>query len=169
MIGGATRVPGIKAALTEALGGRQLDTHLDADEAVADRGLFAANMSTTFRMRKFEPADAAAYGFELDAGDPGHPGVRRRSSLGTSFPVRAVSPTPLPSEAHRVPQRLRRASASGRRRGEARGLRHHGRRGGDEETRRRDWEPRVHFAVDNGGILFVDKAGTSWRLSTGSR
>lgn len=35
-IGGATRVPGVKKALSEALGGRQLDLHLDADEAGGD-------------------------------------------------------------------------------------------------------------------------------------
>ena len=51
-IGGGTRVPGVKKALSEALDGRALDFHLDADEAVAmGAGLFAANMSTTFRMR----------------------------------------------------------------------------------------------------------------------
>merc|ERR1719353_1341471 len=64
-IGGATRVPGVKKALSEALGGRQLDLHLDADKAVAmGAGLFAANMSTTFRMRKFGAADALPYGID---------------------------------------------------------------------------------------------------------
>merc|ERR1719163_2698287 len=68
-IGGGTRVPGVKKALSEALDGRALDFHLDADEAVAmGAGLFAANMSTTFRMRKFGAADAAPYALEVDLG-----------------------------------------------------------------------------------------------------
>ena len=71
VIGGATRVPGVKAALQAALGGRQLDVHLDADEAVAmGAGLFAANMSTTFRMRKFGASDAAPYGYEMTSTTP---------------------------------------------------------------------------------------------------
>ena len=76
IIGGATRVPFIKQALSDALGGRALDTHLDADEAVAmGAGLFAANMSTTFRMRKFGAADARR---RLDR-TARHPGVRSPS------------------------------------------------------------------------------------------
>ena len=36
--------------------------HLDADEAVVlGAGLFAANLSTTFRLRKFGMADGATY------------------------------------------------------------------------------------------------------------
>ena len=43
----------VGAALTEVLGGRALDRHLDADEAVVLGGaLFAANLSTSFRLRK---------------------------------------------------------------------------------------------------------------------
>lgn len=34
LLGGGTRVPRLQAALTEVLGGRTLDRHLDADEAV---------------------------------------------------------------------------------------------------------------------------------------
>lgn len=36
--------------------------HLDADEAIVlGAGLFAANLSTTFRLRKFGMSDGAAY------------------------------------------------------------------------------------------------------------
>lgn len=53
LLGGGSRVPRLQAALSEALGGRALDKHLDADEAVALGGaLFAANLSTSFRLRK---------------------------------------------------------------------------------------------------------------------
>jgi hypoxia up-regulated 1 len=62
----------LQAALTDALGGRGLDRHLDADEAVVLGGaLFAANLSTSFRLRKFGMTDVAMYGvaWESDAGD----------------------------------------------------------------------------------------------------
>ena len=63
VIGGSSRVPGVKDELEKAINGRKFDVHLDADEAVAmGAGLFAANMSTTFRMRKFGAADAMPHG-----------------------------------------------------------------------------------------------------------
>ncbi|CAL8469535.1 g9076 [Coccomyxa elongata] len=62
LLGGGSRVPAVQAALSQALGGRALDKHLDADEAVVlGAGLFAANLSTTFRLRKFGMADGATY------------------------------------------------------------------------------------------------------------
>eukprot|EP00238_Polyblepharides_amylifera_P003501 CAMPEP_0196575666 /NCGR_PEP_ID=MMETSP1081-20130531/5089_1 /TAXON_ID=36882 /ORGANISM="Pyramimonas amylifera, Strain CCMP720" /LENGTH=964 /DNA_ID=CAMNT_0041894035 /DNA_START=70 /DNA_END=2964 /DNA_ORIENTATION=- len=62
LLGGGTRIPGVLAAITEALGGRTPDRHLDSDEAVAlGAGLHAANLSTAFRVRKFGAADAASY------------------------------------------------------------------------------------------------------------
>lgn len=52
LLGGGSRVPRVQAALSEALGGRGLDRHLDADEAVVlGAGLFAANLSSSFRLR----------------------------------------------------------------------------------------------------------------------
>jgi hypoxia up-regulated 1 len=70
LLGGGSRVPGLQAALSKALGGRQLDRHLDADEAIAlGAGLFAANLSSTFRLRKFGMADAAPYGVEFESLD----------------------------------------------------------------------------------------------------
>ncbi len=39
-----------------------VDRHLDADEAVVlGAGLFAANLSTTFRLRKFGMTDGATF------------------------------------------------------------------------------------------------------------
>jgi len=62
LLGGGTRVPRLQQVLSEALGGRGLDKHLDADEAIVlGAGLFAANLSTTFRLRKFGMSDGAAY------------------------------------------------------------------------------------------------------------
>ena len=72
VIGGSTRVPGVKEEIEKALNGRKFDVHLDADEAVAmGAGLFAANMSTTFRMRKFGAADAMPHGmsYSVSPGD----------------------------------------------------------------------------------------------------
>ena len=63
VIGGSSRVPGVKEEIEKAINGRKFDVHLDADEAVAmGAGLFAANMSTTFRMRKFGASDAMPHG-----------------------------------------------------------------------------------------------------------
>eukprot|EP00889_Picochlorum_renovo_P008483 jgi/Picre1/35513/NNA_002974.t1 len=54
LLGGSSRVPLVKSRLSEALNGRALDSHLDADEAVVlGAGLVAANLSTIFRLRKF--------------------------------------------------------------------------------------------------------------------
>ena len=62
LVGGGTRVPGLQAALSKALGGRNLDRHLDADEAAAHgAALFAANASTAFRLRRFGGGDVAPF------------------------------------------------------------------------------------------------------------
>ncbi|EFJ52505.1 heat shock protein Hsp70G [Volvox carteri f. nagariensis] len=66
LLGGGSRVPRLQAALSEVLGGRGLDRHLDADEAIAlGAGLFAANLSTSFRLRKFGMVDMTMYGISL--------------------------------------------------------------------------------------------------------
>ena len=55
-----------QAALSEALGGRGLDRHLDSDEAVVlGASLFAANLSTSFRLRRFGFADLTMYGVQM--------------------------------------------------------------------------------------------------------
>jgi hypoxia up-regulated 1 len=52
--------------LSEVLGGRQLDRHLDSDEAaVLGASLFAANLSTSFRLKKFGITDGAMYGVAI--------------------------------------------------------------------------------------------------------
>jgi len=66
VIGGGTRIPGVQAALVSALKGRPLDKHLDADETLAlGAGLLAANLSTTFRMRRYGASDAAPFALTL--------------------------------------------------------------------------------------------------------
>jgi hypoxia up-regulated 1 len=76
LLGGGSRVPGLQAALSKSLSGRALDRHLDADEAIAfGAGLFAANLSSTFRLRKFGMADAAPYGVEFESLDLELPAV----------------------------------------------------------------------------------------------
>ena len=37
LVGGGTRVPRLQAVLSETLGGKSLDRHLDADEAVREK------------------------------------------------------------------------------------------------------------------------------------
>ena len=65
LLGGGTRVPRMQTFLSEALGGRELDRHLDSDEAtVIGAGFFAANLSTAFRMRQFGMTDGSPYEIE---------------------------------------------------------------------------------------------------------
>lgn len=95
VIGGSTRVPGVKDAIMDALGGRKFDVHLDADEAVAmGAGLFAANMSTTFRMRKFGALDAMPHGMTYT--------ITPSDDFTSSEPTTLVEPFARTPLAHRV-------------------------------------------------------------------
>lgn len=73
LIGGATRVPKLQAKLQEFLGRKDLDRHLDADEAIAlGASLHAANLSDGIKLnRKLGMVDGSMYGFvyELDGPD----------------------------------------------------------------------------------------------------
>lgn len=70
LLGGGSRIPALQAALTEALGGRTLDRRMDADEAVVQgAALFGANLSTSFRVRKFGMVDKAVYGVQFVPGE----------------------------------------------------------------------------------------------------
>ncbi|CAG9462029.1 unnamed protein product [Pedinophyceae sp. YPF-701] len=74
LLGGGTRVPAVQAAISEALGGRQTDRHLDADEAVVmGAALNGANVSTSFRLRKFGMGDGSPYAFEVTFTSPDAP------------------------------------------------------------------------------------------------
>ena len=90
VLGGATRIPKVQAALVAALGGRALDKHLDADETVAlGAGLLAANMSTTFRMRKYGSADAAPFAIALHRDGGGAQGGAEDEAEGAGDDVAA--------------------------------------------------------------------------------
>ena len=164
IIGGATRVPFIKQALSDALGGRALDMHLDADEAVAmGAGLFAANMSTTFRMRKFGAADAAPYGLEVDVHDPAKPGERKPLlPLHKRFPVRRIVSIPNATEdraftvyhnvslGQKLPPGILEPTVA-----------EFAVAGVKDAIAKHDGvlgKINAHFAVDNSGIMFMDKA-----------
>ncbi|KAL9252170.1 Heat shock 70 kDa protein 17-like protein [Drosera capensis] len=73
LIGGATRVPKLQAKLQEFLGRKELDKHLDADEAIVlGAALHTANLSDGIKLnRKLGIIDGATYGylFELDGPD----------------------------------------------------------------------------------------------------
>ncbi|XP_047333878.1 heat shock 70 kDa protein 17 [Impatiens glandulifera] len=73
LIGGATRVPKLQAKLQEFLGRKDLDRHLDADEAIVlGASLHAANISDGIKLnRKLGMVDGSTYGFvvELDGPD----------------------------------------------------------------------------------------------------
>ncbi|KAL3624647.1 hypothetical protein CASFOL_031315 [Castilleja foliolosa] len=73
LIGGATRVPKLQAKLQEFLGRKELDKHLDADEAIVlGASLHAANLSDGIKLnRKLGMIDGSSYGFvfELNGDD----------------------------------------------------------------------------------------------------
>ncbi|KAK9924257.1 hypothetical protein M0R45_032637 [Rubus argutus] len=72
LIGGATRVPKLQAKLQEFLGRKELDRHLDADEAtVLGAALHAANLSDGIKLnRKLGMIDGSSYGFVLELDGP---------------------------------------------------------------------------------------------------
>ncbi|TQE06651.1 hypothetical protein C1H46_007717 [Malus baccata] len=72
LIGGATRVPKLQAKLQEYLGRKELDRHLDADEAIVlGAALYAANLSDGIKLnRKLGMIDGSTYGFVLELDGP---------------------------------------------------------------------------------------------------
>ncbi|KAG8480660.1 hypothetical protein CXB51_025211 [Gossypium anomalum] len=73
LIGGATRVPKLQVKLQEYFGRKDLDKHLDADEAIVlGAALHAANLSDGIKLnRKLGMVDGSSYSFfmELDGPD----------------------------------------------------------------------------------------------------
>eukprot|EP01135_Chromosphaera_perkinsii_P001496 Nk52_evm1s186 gene=Nk52_evmTU1s186 len=87
IIGGASRIPCIKA-IVERVFGLELSTTLNADEAVA-RGacLQAAIVSPNFRVRDFSVTDICPYGVELRYKDSkGEDNISEVFSSGSSIP-----------------------------------------------------------------------------------
>ncbi|XP_065877455.1 heat shock 70 kDa protein 17 [Euphorbia lathyris] len=72
LIGGATRVPKLKAKIQEFLGRKELDKHLDADEAIVlGAALHAANLSDGIKLnRKLGILDGSPYGFVVELDGP---------------------------------------------------------------------------------------------------
>ncbi|XP_022893323.1 heat shock 70 kDa protein 17 [Olea europaea var. sylvestris] len=72
LIGGATRVPKLQAKLLELLGRKDLDKHLDADEAIVlGASLHAANLSDGIKLnRKLGMIDGSTYGFVIELDGP---------------------------------------------------------------------------------------------------
>ncbi|KAL9227689.1 hypothetical protein vseg_003347 [Gypsophila vaccaria] len=68
LIGGATRVPKLQAKLQEFLGRKELDRHLDADEAIVlGAALHAANISDGIKLnRKLGMIDGSTYGYVME-------------------------------------------------------------------------------------------------------
>ncbi|GER31559.1 heat shock 70 kDa protein [Striga asiatica] len=73
LIGGATRVPKLQAKLQEFLGRKELDKHLDADEAIVlGASLHAANLSDGIKLnRKLGMIDGSTYGFVFELNGDG--------------------------------------------------------------------------------------------------
>ncbi|CAA3015893.1 heat shock 70 kDa 17 [Olea europaea subsp. europaea] len=72
LIHGATRVPKLQAKLLELLGRKDLDKHLDADEAIVPgASLHAANLSDGIKLnRKLGMIDGSTYGFVIELDGP---------------------------------------------------------------------------------------------------
>ncbi|KAK2442542.1 heat shock protein 70 (Hsp 70) family protein [Trifolium repens] len=72
LIGGATRVPKLQAKLQEFLGRKELDRHLDADEAIVlGASLHAANISDGIKLnRKLGMVDGSLYEFVVELNGP---------------------------------------------------------------------------------------------------
>ncbi|KAJ4981807.1 hypothetical protein NE237_032644 [Protea cynaroides] len=75
LIGGATRVPKLQAKLQEFIGRKDLDRHLDADEAIVlGSALHAANLSDGIKLnRKLGMIDGSSYGFMIELDGPDLP------------------------------------------------------------------------------------------------
>ncbi|CAJ2668459.1 heat shock protein 70 kDa [Trifolium pratense] len=72
LIGGATRVPKLQAKLQGFLGRKELDRHLDADEAIVlGAALHAANISDGIKLnRKLGMVDGSLYEFVVELNGP---------------------------------------------------------------------------------------------------
>ncbi|WCJ28811.1 Heat shock 70 kDa protein 17 [Euphorbia peplus] len=72
LIGGATRVPKLQAKIQEFLGRKELDKHLDADEAIVlGASLHAANLSDGIKLnRKLGILDGSPYGYVVELDGP---------------------------------------------------------------------------------------------------
>merc|ERR1719333_640528 len=66
VVGGASRVPWLKAMITEAFGGKELSFTMNADESVA-RGcaLQAAMLSPLYKVRDFKVEDTSPFGVNI--------------------------------------------------------------------------------------------------------
>ncbi|CAN4084564.1 unnamed protein product [Withania somnifera] len=75
LIGGATRVPRLQAKLQEFLGRKELDRHLDSDEAIVlGASLHAANISDGIKLnRKLGMIDGSPYGYVIEIDGPDLP------------------------------------------------------------------------------------------------
>jgi molecular chaperone DnaK (HSP70) len=66
LLGGGSRVPRVQSELSQVHPGISLERQLDASEAFATGGaLYAANLSTMFRLRRFGMIDGSAYSVSL--------------------------------------------------------------------------------------------------------
>ncbi|MBA0841469.1 hypothetical protein Goarm_003957, partial [Gossypium armourianum] len=72
LIGGATRVPKLQVKLLEYFGRKDLDKHLDADEAIVlGAALHAANLSDGIKLnRKLGMVDGSSYSFFMELEGP---------------------------------------------------------------------------------------------------
>jgi len=98
LIGGGSRVPAVQRQLSEVLGGRKLDRHLDGDEAaVMGAALFAANYSKSFVLKKMQLCEKFPYKLEAELVKEGEgavklPDLLEFNSLPGSLPIKVSNP-----------------------------------------------------------------------------
>ena len=72
MVGGATRIPQVNQAAMDLFGRKTLDGALNGDEAAAlGATLYAAKLSTSFRLREFGITDAYPYATSIQISGQG--------------------------------------------------------------------------------------------------
>eukprot|EP00213_Chloropicon_mariensis_P005713 CAMPEP_0197471714 /NCGR_PEP_ID=MMETSP1309-20131121/2670_1 /TAXON_ID=464262 /ORGANISM="Genus nov. species nov., Strain RCC998" /LENGTH=923 /DNA_ID=CAMNT_0043009637 /DNA_START=74 /DNA_END=2845 /DNA_ORIENTATION=+ len=97
LLGGGSRVPAVQKKLSEALGGRHLDRHLDGDEAaVMGAALFAANYSKSFVLKKMHLYEKFLFPLEAevstDSGVIKLPDLLEFSNLPGALPIKVKNP-----------------------------------------------------------------------------
>ena len=99
LLGGGSRMPRVQAALSAVHPAAALERQLDASEAfVTGAGLYAANLSTMFRLRRFGMLDGSAHpvSVSLEPGDGVPEELSARLSLVVLRPCRFVTRRYIP-------------------------------------------------------------------------
>jgi len=178
LVGGSSRVPIIQNKLQEAAGSkRELGMHMNADEAIAwGAGLFAANLSTIFKVRNYGLMDAAPYPIEATVDGGASDEAVEAGNGASASEMQPNAHTILPQFKHLPVKRkltardkhadfdvdlhIGNGSARLPRGQQTRHIRRYAIMGlrNAEAQHNSTGEVHMHFAVDKGGIVTLPKA-----------